>query len=113
MEINGPNSSKYGVEQSGIATGSVAGLVEKPHFEQGPSNLAPIGCYVLTPDIFEILCGQAPGAGGEIHLVDAINTEAAAGRLETETLNGKRFDCGSVKAFLEAIMPVALGDGLV
>ena len=59
--------------------------------------MASIGGYVLTPDIFEILRGQAPGAGGEIQLADAINTQAAAGQVEAETLDGQRFDCGSVK----------------
>jgi UTP--glucose-1-phosphate uridylyltransferase len=113
MEVNGPAISKYGVVQPGTAAGSVAGLVEKPAFEQAPSNLASIGRYVLTPDIFEILRGQAPGAGGEIQLADAINTQAAASQVEAVTLNGQRFDCGSVKGFLEAIMHVAERDGLI
>ena len=113
MEVNGPDISKYGVVQPGTAAGSVAGLVEKPAFEEAPSNLASIGRYVLTPDIFEILRGQAPGAGGEIQLADAINTQAAAGNVEAVTLKGQRFDCGSVKGFLEAIMHVAHRDGLV
>ena len=113
MEVNGPDISKYGVVQPGAATGSVAGLVEKPAFEQAPSNLASIGRYVLTPDIFEILRGQAPGTGGEIQLADAINSQAAAGEVEALILNGQRFDCGSVEGFLQAIMHVAQRDGLV
>ena len=113
MEVNGPDISKYGVVQPGSAAGSVAGLFEKPAFEQAPSNLASIGRYVLTPDIFEILRGQAPGAGGEIQLADAINTQAAAGQVEAVTLTGRRFDCGSVKGYLQAIMHVAQRDRLV
>jgi UTP--glucose-1-phosphate uridylyltransferase len=113
MEVDGPDISKYGVVQPGTTEGSVAGLVEKPIFEQAPSNLASIGRYVLTPDIFEILRGQAPGAGGEIQLADAINTQAAARQVEAVMLNGQRFDCGSVKGFLKAIMYVAQRDGLV
>lgn len=113
MEVNGPDILKYGVIRPGTAAGSVAGLVEKPVFEQAPSNLASIGRYVLTPDIFEILRGQAPGAGGEIQLADAINTQAAAGQVEAVTLNSQRFDCVSVREFLEAIMHVAQRDGLV
>ncbi|AUJ65901.1 UTP--glucose-1-phosphate uridylyltransferase (plasmid) [Aestuarium zhoushanense] len=112
MEVNGPDISKYGVVQPGAAAGSVAGLVEKPVYEQAPSNLASIGRYVLNPDIFKTLCCQAPGAGGEIQLADAINTKAAAGQVETVTLNGQRFDCGSVKGFLGAIMHVAQRYGL-
>lgn len=75
--------------------------------------MASIGRYVLTPDIFEILRDQAPGAGGEIQLADAINSQAGAGEVEAVTLNGQRFDCGSVKGFLHAIMHVAQRDGLL
>ncbi len=113
MEVSGPDISKYGVVQLGDVAGSVAGLVEKPPFEKAPSNLASIGRYVLTPDIFEILRGQPPGSGGEIQLADAINTQAAAGRVEAVTLNGQRFDCGSVKGFLQGILHVAERDGLI
>lgn len=113
MEVDGPYISKYGVVQPGLSAGSVGGLVEKPAFEQAPSNLASIGRYVLTPDVFEILRGQAPGAGGEIQLADAINTQAAAGQVEAVTLNGQRFDCGYVKGFLHDIMHVAQRDGLL
>lgn len=113
MQVGGPDISKYGVVRPGAVTGSVAGLVEKPAYEQAPSNLASIGRYVLTPDIFNILRGQAPGAGGEIQLADAINTQAVAGQVDAVTLKGGRFDCGSVKGFLEAILYVAERDGLV
>lgn len=99
--------------QPDTAIGSVAGLVEKPVFEQTPSNLASIGRYVLTPDIFEILRGKTPGTGAEIQVADAINTQVAAGQVEAVTLNGQCFDCGSVKGFLEAIIYVAQQDGLV
>ena len=64
MEVEGPSISKYGVIQPGGSAGTVAGLVEKPAFDQAPSNLASIGRYVLTPKIFDILRNQAPGAGG-------------------------------------------------
>lgn len=113
MEVDGADISKYGVVKPGAAAGSVAGLIEKPTFEEAPSNMASIGRYVLTPDIFDILRGQKPGAGGEIQLADAINTQAAAGRVQAVPLSGRRFDCGSVKGFLEAIMHVANRDGLV
>ena len=85
MEVNGPDISKYGVVQPVVAAGNVSSLVEKPDFEQEPSILASIGRYVLTPDIFEVLRGQAPGAGGEIQLADAINTQAANGQVEAVT----------------------------
>ena len=87
--------------------GSVAGLIEKPGADKAPSNLVSIGRYVLTPDIFEILRNQQAGAGGEIQLADAINRQAANNAVEAVTLKGRRFDCGSVEGYLDAIMHVA------
>ncbi len=55
MEVNGPDISKYGVVVQNGKPGAVAGLVEKPDADKAPSNLASIGRYVLTPDIFNIL----------------------------------------------------------
>ena len=62
---------------------------------------------MLTPDIFDILRNQKSGAGGEIQLADAINTQAANNAVEAVKLNGRRFDCGSVEGYLEAIMHIA------
>ena len=89
-------------------TGAITGLIEKPKFENAPSNLASIGRYVLTPDIFGILRNQAIGDGNEIQLADSINTQAVNNRVETILLNGKRFDCGSIKGYVEAIKFAAL-----
>jgi len=113
MQVDGPDISKYGVVQPGSDAGSVAGLVEKPDFEHAPSNLASIGRYVLTPDIFDVLRNQDAGQGGEIQLADAISTQARNGTVEAVTLNGHRFDCGSVKGFLDAIMFMADRAGFV
>lgn len=107
MEVNGPDISKYGVVVPGDTQGAIAGLVEKPDAALAPSNLASIGRYVLTPDIFDILRTQPPGAGGEIQLADAINTQAASGAVDGVKLNGRRFDCGSVQGYLDAIITVA------
>ena len=109
MEVSGPDISKYGVIVPGAQPGSVAGLVEKPSPQGAPSNLASIGRYVLTPDIFDILRNQPAGAGGEIQLADAINVQAARGDVEAVTMNGRRFDCGSVEGYLDAIMHVVDG----
>jgi UTP--glucose-1-phosphate uridylyltransferase len=103
MEVNGPEISKYGVIIPNNVTGSVAGLLEKPKFENAPSNLASIGRYILTPDIFDILKNQSVGFAGEIQLADAINTQALKNNVEGVFLNGKRFDCGSIKGYIEAI----------
>jgi len=85
MEVNGPDISKYGVVVPNGEPGSVAGLVEKPDADKAPSKLASIGRYVLTPDIFDILRNQPTGAGGEIQLADAINTQAANNAVEAVT----------------------------
>ena len=102
MEVDGPDISKYGVVvPSGLGAG-IVGLVEKPDASDAPSNLASIGRYVLTPDIFQTLRGISAGSGGEIQLADAINIHARKGLVETVRLNGRRFDCGSVAGFMAA-----------
>jgi UTP--glucose-1-phosphate uridylyltransferase len=103
MTVNGPEISKYGVVMPNKKTSSVAGLIEKPSFEKAPSNLASIGRYVLTPDIFEILRNQSSGVAGEIQLADSINEQAKKNMVEAVLLIGKRFDCGSIKGYVEAI----------
>ena len=107
MEVNGPDISKYGVILPGSEPGAVAGLVEKPDLENAPSNSASIGRYVLTPDIFDIIRNQEVGNNEEIQLTDAINAQAANNAVEAVTLNGLRFDCGSVQGYLDAIIHVA------
>jgi len=108
MKVNGPDISKYGVIVPNNKTGIVTGLIEKPDFKDAPSNLASIGRYVLTPDIFDILRSQSIGIGGEIQLADSINVQAHNNMVETVLLNGKRFDCGSIEGYIEAIKYVAL-----
>ena len=107
MEVNGPDISKYGVVVPNGEPGSVVGLVEKPDADKAPSNLVSIGRYVLTPDIFDILRNQPAGVGGEIQLSDAINTQASNNAVEAVILNGRRFDCGNVQGYLDAILHVA------
>ena len=103
MEVGGPDISKYGVVVPNGAGAGIAGLVEKPNADDAPSNLASIGRYVLTPDIFDTLRGLKAGAGGEIQLADAINIHAQQGSVETVRLNGRRFDCGSVDEYVQAV----------
>jgi UTP--glucose-1-phosphate uridylyltransferase len=77
-------------------------MVEKPDQKDAPSNLAIIGRYILTPDIFEILEETEPGANGEIQLTDALQTQARRGCVMAYKFKGRRFDCGSVPGFVEA-----------
>ena len=104
MEVGAPDISKYGVVVPNGAGAGIAGLVEKPDANNAPSNLASIGRYVLTPDIFETLRGLKAGSGGEIQLADAINIHAQQGYVETVRLNGRRFDCGSVDEYVSAVL---------
>ena len=101
MEVNGPEISKYGVINQ-LDDGTICGLIEKPSFQSAPSNLASIGRYVLSPTVFDVLRNLPTGSGGEIQLADAINILARGGGVEAVTLNGLRFDCGSVEGFMEA-----------
>jgi UTP--glucose-1-phosphate uridylyltransferase len=107
MEVKGPDISKYGVIKFNSMDNNVEGIIEKPNFNDAPSNLASIGRYVLTPEIFSYLHTQLPGVGGEIQLSDALNTQAKNGNVEAVLLNGKRYDCGSVAGYLDAIAQTA------
>ncbi|MDB2369486.1 UTP--glucose-1-phosphate uridylyltransferase GalU [Planktomarina temperata] len=102
MEVDGPDISKYGVVVPNGSSSGIAGLVEKPAANDAPSNLASIGRYVLTPDIFDTLRGLSVGSGGEIQLADAINIHAQLGLIEAVRLNGRRFDCGSIDGYVSA-----------
>ena len=77
-------------------------MVEKPAPEEAPSNLAIIGRYILTPDIFGWLRKTPPGKGGEIQITDALELQAKNGRVLAYQFRGRRFDCGSVHGFVEA-----------
>ena len=77
-------------------------MVEKPNAAEAPSNLAIIGRYILTPDIFDIIRGTAPGASGEIQITDALQQQANTGGVIAYKFEGRRFDCGSVPGFVEA-----------
>ena len=106
-EINIDQSSKYGIIKGDLITNSndifkVTSLVEKPAPKNAPSNLAIIGRYILTPDIFEILSKTKPDENGEIQITDALKTQAKQGRVIAYKFKGKRFDCGSVEGYVEA-----------
>ncbi len=80
----------------------VTDMVEKPSVEDAPSNLAIIGRYILTPDIFEILETTSPGKNGEIQITDALLEQAKNGCVMAYKFKGRRFDCGSVEGFVAA-----------
>jgi UTP--glucose-1-phosphate uridylyltransferase len=86
----------------------VTDLVEKPKPEEAPSDLAIIGRYILTPDIFPILEKQSPGKGGEIQLTDALLTLSRNEAIYGCRFAGIRHDCGDKLGFLKATVDLAL-----
>lgn len=104
-EVPADETHKYGViAGEEIAPGllRINDMVEKPKPEDAPSNLAIIGRYILTPDIFDIIRNTPPGRNGEVQITDALLTQAKAGRVLGYRFQGRRFDCGSVAGFMEA-----------
>ena len=77
-------------------------MVEKPSVEDAPGNLAIIGRYILTPDIFDLIHDTQPGKGGEIQITDALMAQAQRGCVMAYKFKGRRFDCGSIAGFIEA-----------
>ena len=86
----------------------VNGLVEKPKQEEAPSNIAILGRYIITPEIFECLENTAPGAGGEIQLTDALRALAEKQVMYAYDFEGRRYDVGDRLGFLEATVEYAL-----
>ena len=77
-------------------------MIEKPSVEQAPSNLAIIGRYILTPDIFDILRVTKPGKKGEIQITDALLEQAKRKGVLAYKFQGKRYDCGSLDGYVKA-----------
>ncbi|QXM06670.1 UTP--glucose-1-phosphate uridylyltransferase GalU [Crassaminicella indica] len=103
--------NKYGiVDGKYIEDGvyKVKNLVEKPKKEEAPSNVAILGRYIITPEIFEILENTTPGAGGEIQLTDGLKTLAERQAMYAYTFKGKRYDVGNKLGFLQATIEFAL-----
>jgi UTP--glucose-1-phosphate uridylyltransferase len=104
-EVPKQETFRYGVidgveESEGIYR--ISNMVEKPAPEDAPSNLAIIGRYILTPDIFEIISQTPPGKNGEVQITDALLTQAKQGKVIGYKFKGKRFDCGSVDGYIQA-----------
>ncbi|HHQ1282325.1 TPA: UTP--glucose-1-phosphate uridylyltransferase GalU, partial [Listeria innocua] len=87
---------------------NVNGFVEKPNPNEAPSNLAILGRYLLTPQIFDFLETQKPGAGGEIQLTDAINSLNEIQRVFAYDFEGERYDVGDKFGFIKTTMQFAL-----
>jgi UTP--glucose-1-phosphate uridylyltransferase len=105
QEVPDDQVSKFGIiagEKMKEGLYQVSDMVEKPDLKDAPSNLAIIGRYILTPDIFDVLENTPPGKNGEVQLTDALLTQAKNGCVMAYKFKGNRFDCGSVEGFVEA-----------
>lgn len=105
QEVPHEDTAKYGVIDGEMIRDDifrVHSMVEKPKPEDAPSNLAIIGRYILTPDIFDLIAETEPGKGGEIQITDALMKQAQDGCVIAYKFKGQRFDCGSVEGYIDA-----------
>ena len=108
--------AKENVDKYGIVDGihiedrvyKVKNLVEKPSVEDAPSNVAILGRYIITPQIFDILSETKPGKGGEIQLTDALQTLIENEAMYAYNFEGRRYDVGDKLGFLQATVEFAL-----
>ncbi|GCD10992.1 UTP--glucose-1-phosphate uridylyltransferase GalU [Clostridium tagluense] len=111
QEVELENVNKYGIVD-GIKISDrvykVNDLVEKPQVDIAPSNVAILGRYIITPEIFDILDNTKPGKGGEIQLTDALKTLIAEQDMYAYIFEGRRYDVGDKLGFLEATVEFAL-----
>jgi UTP--glucose-1-phosphate uridylyltransferase len=106
-EVPKEETFKYGIIDGDLVNGRddlyrVHNMIEKPDPKDAPTNMAIIGRYILTPDIFDILRDTKAGKGGEIQITDALMQQAKHDRVVAYKFKGKRFDCGSIDGFVEA-----------
>ena len=103
--------SRYGIVKAGLVEDRVyrvTGLVEKPKPEDAPSDMAVLGRYIITPEIFSVLENTAPGAGGEIQLTDALYALSQIQPMYAYNFIGRRYDIGNKLGFLKATVEYAL-----
>jgi UTP--glucose-1-phosphate uridylyltransferase len=109
---------KYGVIDGELLEGStdtyrVKSMVEKPTLAEAPTNLAIIGRYILTPEIFDVLESTEPDKNGEIQITDALMTLAKQGKVIAYKFQGTRYDCGNITGFVVATNHFAQVEGLI
>lgn len=111
QEVDKQDTDKYGILDAKYIENrvyKVKDMIEKPKVEEAPSNIAILGRYIITPDIFDILENQEPGKCGEIQLTDALKTLANHEAIYAYNFEGKRYDVGDKLGFLEATVDFAL-----
>ena len=113
MDVPHEQTGSYGIVTPGADDGRillVEGLVEKPDPSSAPSNIAVVGRYIITPEVFETLAEQERGAGGEIQLTDALAKQIGKAPFSGVRFSGERFDCGSKLGFLQANVAFGLNN---
>ena len=113
MEVPKDQTNKYGIvdgEEVDPRTLKMKTMVEKPEPSVAPTNLATPGRYILSSDIFDCLQSIKRGVGGEYQLTDAINMLASQSEVYAHKFEGRRYDTGSIKGYLEATVDFALAD---
>ena len=111
QEVDKQDTDKYGILDVKYIENrvyKVKDMIEKPNVEEDPSNIAILGRYIITPDIFDILENQEPGKGEEIQLTDVLKTLATHKAIYAYNFEGKRYDVGDKLGFLEATVDFAL-----
>jgi UTP--glucose-1-phosphate uridylyltransferase len=111
MQVEGEAISRFGVidvEEVEPNVFKIKDMVEKPKFEDAPSDLAIVGRYIFTPDIFNAIERTAPGAGGEIQITDAMRNLLKERDFYAVKLDGVRHDAGDKLGFLKATVEFAL-----
>ncbi len=111
MQVAGEDISRFGVidaEEVEPNVYKIRDMVEKPKFEDAPSDLAIIGRYIFTPDIYEAIEQTKPGSGGEIQITDAMRLLLKKRPFYAVKLDGKRHDAGDKLGFLIATVELAM-----
>jgi UTP--glucose-1-phosphate uridylyltransferase len=117
-EVPMNQTHKYGIIAGNLVDNSndtyrVTDMVEKPEEESAPSNMAIIGRYILTPDIFNILKSIEPDKNGEIQITDALLVQAKQSKVIAHKFKGRRFDCGDISGYLQASNYFAKKQGII
>ena len=113
MEVPRDKVSRYGIidgEEVSPGVYRIKDMVEKPDVDKAPSQLAIVGRYVLTPDVFDYLEKVTPGVGGEIQLTDALQALARDRGMMAVKMTGIRFDAGDWADYLSANIYFGLQD---
>jgi UTP--glucose-1-phosphate uridylyltransferase len=118
QEVDPSETEKYGIISGELINGTddlyqVNRMVEKPSPNESPGNMAIIGRYILSPEIFESLRKIKPDSNNEIQITDALNLLAHEGKVIAYKIQAERFDCGTIEGYLLANNYLAKKSGIL